>query len=167
MKYDDASWHYDGDFPAELPTEAGATHIGMFVAWCMLHGMAGPLHTDEFPDGLEELQAREVTPGQFVINACDEKFTDEELTDEGNSFALAYFGTARGMGQYVTDYEETLSRGEPTLYYIKDSWENYDKLASVIERRFSEWKDGKMSSFTEKELDLGGVVDEKPWWKFW
>ena len=23
MKYDDASWHYGGDFPADLPQEAG------------------------------------------------------------------------------------------------------------------------------------------------
>ena len=28
-KYDDASWHYGGDFPDDLPEENGATHIGM------------------------------------------------------------------------------------------------------------------------------------------
>lgn len=39
MKYDDASWHVGGDFPKELPPEAGATHIGMFAAWCMLNGL--------------------------------------------------------------------------------------------------------------------------------
>jgi hypothetical protein len=33
MKYDDASWHYGGDFPADLPREAGSTHIAMFLAW--------------------------------------------------------------------------------------------------------------------------------------
>ena len=31
-KYDDASWHYGGDFPKDLPIEAGATHTGMFLA---------------------------------------------------------------------------------------------------------------------------------------
>src|SRR6266404_3538306 len=36
MKYDDASWHYGGDFPEDLPREAGATHTGMFVAWALL-----------------------------------------------------------------------------------------------------------------------------------
>ncbi|WP_265102660.1 hypothetical protein [Acinetobacter sp. 'aerobic (ED)'] len=36
MKYDDASWHYGGDFPADLPQEAGATHIGMFLTWMLL-----------------------------------------------------------------------------------------------------------------------------------
>jgi hypothetical protein len=33
MKYDDATWHSGGDFPKDLPAEAGATHIGMFVSW--------------------------------------------------------------------------------------------------------------------------------------
>ncbi|WP_262497415.1 DUF7832 domain-containing protein [Pedobacter caeni] len=28
-KYDDASWHYGGDFPKDLPQINGATHIGM------------------------------------------------------------------------------------------------------------------------------------------
>ena len=31
MKYDDASWHYGGDFPADLPQAAGATHIVMVI----------------------------------------------------------------------------------------------------------------------------------------
>lgn len=44
MKYDDASWHVGGEFPKELPPQAGATHIGMFAAWCMLAGLAGELH---------------------------------------------------------------------------------------------------------------------------
>jgi len=48
MKYDDASWHYDGEFPADLPPEAGATHIGMYLAWCLLNELAGPLYTDDF-----------------------------------------------------------------------------------------------------------------------
>lgn len=145
MKYDDASWHYDGDFPSELPTDTGATHIGMFVAWGMLNGLAGELHTDEFPDELDALKSRKISPGQFVINACDGKFTDEEFNDEGNEFALAYYGENVGMGKYVVDYEEALGDGLPTLYYIKDTWENYDKLAPLIAQRYCEWKEGKVS----------------------
>jgi len=35
MKYDDASWHYDGDYPEDLPIENTSTHIGMFLKWCI------------------------------------------------------------------------------------------------------------------------------------
>jgi hypothetical protein len=167
MKYDDASWHYDGDFPSELPTDAGATHIGMFVVWCFQHQMAGRLHTDEFPEELETLRERVTTPGQFVINSCDEKFTDEDLTDEGNAFAQAYFGPPEARGQYLSDYEEALSGDEPTLYHIHDSWENYEKLSPVVERRFSEWKEGKLQTLEREHFQVAESVNKKPWWKFW
>ena len=42
-KYDDAYWHYRGEFPTELPASAGATHIGMFVAWALLAGLGREL----------------------------------------------------------------------------------------------------------------------------
>jgi hypothetical protein len=34
MKYDDALWHYEGDYPKKLPNENAAIHIGMFITWC-------------------------------------------------------------------------------------------------------------------------------------
>jgi len=46
-KYDDASWHYGGEYPAGLPNEAAGTHIGMFFAWCMLNGCASKEVADE------------------------------------------------------------------------------------------------------------------------
>ena len=57
MKYDDASWHSGGDFPADLPSEAGATHTGMFLAWALLSGLGGSLHTEDFPEDVERLKA--------------------------------------------------------------------------------------------------------------
>ena len=34
MKYDDASWHYGGNFPKGLSRKNGATHIAFFLVWC-------------------------------------------------------------------------------------------------------------------------------------
>jgi hypothetical protein len=31
--YDKAKWHYEGDYPKDLPTENAFTHTGMFLAW--------------------------------------------------------------------------------------------------------------------------------------
>ena len=122
MKYDDASWHYGGDFPADLPAKAGATHIGMFVAWALLNGLAGELHTED-PDDLARLKARDITPGAFFIQACDEKFTDEDLSEEGNAFArICYDGE---QAQYVDDYVDVVARDLDTVYHAEDSWENF------------------------------------------
>src|SRR5690606_19686323 len=101
MKYDDASWHIEGEFPADLPAEAAATHTGMFVAWALLAGLAGEVHIEDMPEGISRLQARSITPGAFFLAACDGKFTDEDLSDEGNAFAADYFDFEHG--QYLTD----------------------------------------------------------------
>ncbi len=138
MKYDDASWHYGGDFPKNLNDEAGATHIGMFVAWCFLNGLAGELYIDEFPDELESLSKREQTPGQWFIQNCDEKFTDQDLSDTGNSFAQFYYEAEDAP--YFAIYEETLGQDVSNFYAVPDSWESYDKLASRIEEDFHSWR---------------------------
>jgi hypothetical protein len=141
MKYDDASWHYGGKFPADLPPEAGATHTGMYLAWALLSGMAGDSHIEEMPESLSGLRAREKTPGAFFLAMCDGKFTDEDLNELGNLFTSEYFDYERG--RYLADYESTLAQGLTELYYVQDSWQNYERLAPVLDARFNEWKKSK------------------------
>lgn len=137
MKYDDASWHFGGDFPNDLPKAAGATHTGMFLAWALLSGLAGSLHIEDFRDDLERLKARQITPGQFFLRTCRGKFTDQDLNEQGNAFARSYFDFKRGS--YLKDYERTLGHNVPSLYHVADSWENFDLLKKMLDMRFSDW----------------------------
>ncbi len=141
MKYDDASWHYGGDFPDDLPMEAGATHTGMFLAWALLNGLAGQIHLDDFSKESEKLRMRVMTPGQFFLDICDGKFTDEDLNDDGNAFAAVYFEF--GNGDYLKHYEEALADGLPSLYHVADTWENYDLLAPAIEKAFRSFNEAQ------------------------
>lgn len=138
MKYDDASWHYGGDFPKDLPPKAGATHIGMFVCWCVLNGIGGEIHFEEPAPLLPKLRERSITPGDYFVKTCDEKFTDEDLTAEGNAFASAYYSF--DAGEYLADYERTLGLRTPSLYHVEDTWENFDRLAPVIHQKYVAWK---------------------------
>jgi len=139
MKYDDASWHYGGDFPSHLPNEAGATHIGMFVAWCLLNNLGSEFHLEEFSDELNDLKNRKLTPGAWFINTCDEKFTDDDLSDEGNSFADFYYQNEKTK-QYDNDYTDLLCQDLDFVYEVPDSWETYEKLAPKILTQFKSWK---------------------------
>jgi hypothetical protein len=143
MKYDDASWHYGGEFPVDLPPEAGATHIAMFLGWAVSNGLAGDYHTIDAADELARLQRREVTPAQWFIQTCDEKFTDEDLNDEGNSFAASYYAEREGLhtaeGSYFADYCDTFPSAN-SLYEVEDSWASFDALAPRIESRFDQWR---------------------------
>ncbi|PJL65723.1 hypothetical protein B9Y61_17910 [Stenotrophomonas maltophilia] len=137
MKYDDASWHSDGDFPAELPPEAGATHIGMYVAWLLLRGMAGEELADDMQEELRSLTRRAMTSGQFLL-VCDGKFLDEMINDEANAFTLEYYQADDCL--YPDDYIELLADDLPSLYHVADTWENFDRLAPVIAQRFAAWQ---------------------------
>jgi hypothetical protein len=136
VKYDDASWHYGGDFPNDLPREAGATHIAMFVSWAVLNGLASDYHKVDAAKELAQLRVREITPGQWFIRTCDEKFTDEDLSDEGNSFAISYYGDG---GSYLDDYCNTFP-GVNSLYYVDDNWASFDALAPAIAGRLRAWR---------------------------
>jgi hypothetical protein len=138
MKYDDASWHYGGEFPEGLSNDAGATHIGMFLAWALLSGMGGELFAEEEPQLVDELRSRSITPGQFFLKYCDGKFIDEDLSELGIRFTEDYFELEKGG--YLADYEQLLQKGLETLYHVPDTWESYDKLSPAIDARFAGWR---------------------------
>jgi hypothetical protein len=57
MKYDDASWHYGGDFPTDLPRKAGSTHIALFLACAVLNGASVVLSVANDPHGRHSFDA--------------------------------------------------------------------------------------------------------------
>jgi hypothetical protein len=144
MKYDDASWHYGGNFPKDLPASAGATHIAMFVAWAVLNGLASDLHQTEFVEELSQLRTRSLTPVEWFLGVCDGKFTDEDLCPEGNDFGLVYYGHDNGLhtqpGSFLADFGQAFPEA-PTLYAVAPTWASYDRIAPVFGKRFSEWRD--------------------------
>jgi len=148
QKYDDASWHYDGDFPEGLPPEAGATHMGMFAAWVMLNGMA----SEEFAEDVEVLRSPKITPGEFIMEQCDEKMFSEMFNEKGNRFATAYY--ADDNAAFGRDYEAELAANLPSIYHVKDTWETYEKVKPIFDRRLAEFR-------------KSAKAEAKPWWKFW
>lgn len=140
MAYDRADWHYGADnFPKDLPSESGGTHIGMFLAWAIMNGLEGDFHRENSPTSLAAVRARQMTGCQFLFKECDEKFWDEDLSDGGNAFAKVYYDvTGESCCNYLEDYEQAFP-GVPA-YCVEDNWQNYDKIASIISQRFEEWK---------------------------
>lgn len=139
MAYDRADWHYGGDFPEDLPPEAGGTHIGMFLAWAILRGFESESHRQESAESLAAVRERRMTGRDFLMQECDEKFTEGDLNEEGNAFTEAYF-LKEGPGGYLSDYEAALDDGLPSLYHVADTWANFDKFAPVLDKRYAEWK---------------------------
>ena len=140
MILDDASWHSGGDFPDHLPPEAGGTHIGLFLAWMLLNGQGG----ESRADGFGELAQRTQTPGAWFMAQCDGKLMAEELSDEGNRFAAAYYlydeeGHEDGEPSYLPDYAKSFTDAADA-YSVPDTWASYERLAPLLAARFAMWQ---------------------------
>jgi hypothetical protein len=58
----------------------------------------------------------------------------------------------RRRGACFADYRKVLAAGLPSFWHVADTWENYEKIAAVITRRYEEWK---------------SPPPAKRWWQFW
>ena len=151
MAYDRADYDYSTE-EQQLTKGHAATHIGMFLAWAALHGLINDFHEQHSAELVAKLRARQITGRQFFEAACKEQFAEKDLNVEGNGFAEHYYRDASGeRGPYFADYKKTLASRLPSFWHVADTWDNYDKIAPIMTRRFEEWKN----------------PPKKRWWQFW
>lgn len=156
-KYDDASWHYDGDYPNGLPNENASTHIGMFLAWCINNSLISDELQEDSEEEVNDVKSRKMTGGEFLRTICDEKFIHDDLSELGQDFANDYYDGekskfAKKFNDYGNDfcnvfneYAKKNNFEYESLYHVEDTWKNYDLMAKRLDERFAEWK-----SFTKK-----------------
>ena len=130
MKYDDASWHYGGNFPEGQPEEHGGTHIGLFLRWCFEKGWASQFHMDEEPDAVADVMRGTMSGTEFLFKYCDGKFIDEDLSEVGNGFATQYYGDD---GLFLDDYAEAFGN---SMYLVPESAHEYGKFAAMLHARW-------------------------------
>ena len=147
MKYDDATWHCEGNFPAGLHPDHGATPIGMYLGWAILRDLVGDLHRldEERAFDLDRVKNRHLRPRDFVLNWSDGMLTTEDLNPEGNAFAEAYY-----RDLYLADWDELF----PDRYRIDDTWENFDRVVAILDWRFDSWREGILKQ------QVGEVLEE-------
>ncbi|MDR1614722.1 MAG: hypothetical protein LBS26_04045 [Campylobacteraceae bacterium] len=150
-KYDDASWHYGGDYPDDLPDENAAIHIGMFIAWCIENDLMSDEQKEECSEDIEKVKRREMSGAEYLIRNQDEKFCDYDLNDLGQAFTQDYYMDDKSFTQKYSDYTDDFcnvfdAKAEAngfeyaSAYHVEDTWENYDLIKKTIDQRFLEWK---------------------------
>jgi hypothetical protein len=143
--YDRMDWHHGGDYPEGLPTENSGTHIGMYLAWIINNDLHGDLFRQESNESIQKVLRREWTGRDFLINECDEKFWEDDMNDEGNEFTKFYYETQEGneISYFFEDYAGLFGETVDSIYEVENTWDNYDKLRSLIDKRYSDWKSEK------------------------
>jgi hypothetical protein len=133
LKIDDAEMYFL-NFEAELPSEAGGTHIGLFLGWAMLRGLASPALAGHLP----ALVSRTQTGRDLLFRHCDGKLWETDLTERGNSFAASYYSAG-----YLQDYLRMFGlQDEPfdELAKVPDDLRSQEAVCARLDRRYSEWR---------------------------
>ena len=145
MKYDDASWHFEGDYPPGLPEENATTHIGMFFKWCICQNLYSEELAEDDEGEIKKVQSGEMTGAEFLL-IWDGKLVDDMLSEQGNLFAADYYAS----DDYLNDYCEVFSKKAdgsgfeyPSLYHVEDAAENYDLMAKRIDERYRQWQQSR------------------------
>lgn len=133
---DRADWHYGGNYPAGLPTENAGTHIGIYLAWIIHRGLGSKDLLQLGGETYERVLKREATGREFLFKELDEKFFDRLLNKEAKAFTTAYYET----NEYVNDYDRVLGGELESLYHVEDTWDNYDRIAPLLDQRLSDWR---------------------------
>ncbi len=138
MKYDDSEYFFLNYETDRLDNDAAATHIGMFMAWMVLHELVAAWHLEQDGEHLRQLRARAVTPGDFVLDLMDGQLHSGDLSPLGILFADWYYeqfyyrdyGTMFGITGDLPD----------DFCSVPNTWDNFDRMAARLDDRFQEWK---------------------------
>lgn len=86
-----------------------------------------------------QVTSRETTGPQFLLDDWDGKLAEDMLDETGDAFTRAYYPE-----HYLDDYAKALHVGQhdDALYRVEDSWDNYDRVARVLDARFEAWRGG-------------------------
>ncbi|MCL9807738.1 hypothetical protein NAT51_19640 [Flavobacterium amniphilum] len=133
---DRIDWHQTENFPENVTLENGGTHIGMYLNWIIENNLIGEIHLTESASLLENVKAKKITGRDFLIKCCDGKFWAEDLNEIGLKFTEDYYSSDK----YFGDYANTLDSNQDSIYEYENSWENYEKIRFVIDKRFKDWQ---------------------------
>jgi len=132
MKYDDAEYYFL-NFETDLPNEAGGRHIGLFLEWAILRGLAN----DELMARAADLHSGATNGTDLLFDHCDGKLTDEDLNEQGNAFATAVY-----EAHHVQDVFEAMNArdDEPdSMFSAELTPQRHQCVLWQLDRRYSDW----------------------------
>lgn len=132
--YDNAKNHFLGNFPESLPIEQAYVHIGIYLGWIINKGLYSEYFEEEAETEIYRFKNRQIVC-TILSEIWDGYLGYELFSEEGNLFTYYYYGG----GLYKKDYENVLCEDLPSIYHVKDTWENFDKISLKINQRHKDW----------------------------
>ncbi len=134
--FDKAKYHFESISDADLEVEQAYVHTGMFFTWIVKNELYSEFLLEESYEEIELTKNEKISPIE-LYKFWDGVLIGELLNKTGFNFAIEYFDFE--YGEYINDYEKTLANDAQDIFRVKNNWENYHKIAKVIDERFEKW----------------------------
>jgi hypothetical protein len=128
--------------------ERAAVPMGMYLAWCANLQLVSRGLMDEAEQLLLRVRYREVTGSELLVGGCAGRLESRWLNDDGCRFTDEYYG------YYLDDFASVFGAD---IYAVKDDWAHYDRIASVLTKRYMYGRRGGRRRNSERRV----------WWRFW
>lgn len=134
--YDLAKNHFLGNFPSSLPIEQAYLHIGIYMGWIIDQDLYSEYFEEEAMTEIYRFKRREI--GCIILaEIWDGALSHKLFNDEANLFTFYYYAG----GIFKKDYiDELVHVDNKTIYHVEDNWDNYDKIAARMTKRFNDWR---------------------------
>lgn len=150
MKYDDAEYYFL-NFETDLPNENGGRHIGLFLEWAILRGLASTEHMEH----ASALRSGEASGLDLLFDQCDGKLMDEDLGDEGNLFAADYY-EAHHLDDFIAAMNLDADAGVDEIFGADLNRQRHRRVLWQLDRRYSDWR--RKAGLPNKEALLERLV---------
>lgn len=132
---DKADWHFESVARAGLHNMQAYIPGGFLLGWLVDNNLISEDFQNIAKRFLPDFKDRKLSAAS-LYKAVDGVLSSEMLNEYGTKF-LAWY-----KPMYFADYEATLLLGvdDEHQYGVKDSWDNFSKLANFLDRRLSEFK---------------------------
>lgn len=150
MAIDRYDWHYDSaekayrernNISGELTDEQSeevclyaADHIGLFLKWIIESGFEGE---ESDPEGCELVRKGEINGAQYLMEYCDGKFWDVDVSDEIRPFVAWYYESDENL--YFNDLESVIN-GD--FYETISGDTEFNAVKPLIDKAYSKFKGG-------------------------
>ena len=137
--FDKAAFHLDSVRAHGLDDHQAVVHAGLYFGWAVERGLVAEWLEARTPEAFAAYRAREISGGGLLAR-WDGALLEDMFTDEGAAFAAVYLD--HQSGSFLDDYLRTMARGLPSEYHVEDSRENHERLAVVLDERYTTWRRG-------------------------
>lgn len=136
--YDKAKYHAETVAEFRLPPERAGILPAYFFGWLIERDLLSAACRAQLKASVAAYLRRDMT-ALAAFSEADGVLDEAMLSEEGNDFALAYYGPG-SSGPYVEDFMEVAAPGLASQFHATYDWARQAQVNARIDKKYADWR---------------------------